>query len=223
MPVPPPTPAAAAETPALPTAEPATETAATTEPASTAEASTVGWTEYEDAALIGMKAQGKSWKEIHDVTPTRSKTDLKQRFKELSVDVKGKGKVVSSDEGSGQGKKEGKKGILKAGGYESDPTDDEGIDPRGLPINDIKSFKKIKKTGALKIIEVDSDEDEPADLRGHPIVYMDPEAGLSEAHVSCPFSIFLSVADTAAVDEDFVQDDAQERQCQMAGDRIKVL
>lgn len=183
------TPTPAAETPAAPTAEPAKETTAAANPTSATEANTVIWTEMEDTVLIGMKAQGKSWKEIQDALPTKSKNDLKQRFKELSVDDKGKGKdgVVSFAEGGGQNKKDAKKGVLKVAGDDSDRTDDEGIDPRGLPTSATKGFKKSKKTSTLKIIEVDNDKEEPADLRGHPIVYMDPDAGLSEAHVGHHF------------------------------------
>lgn len=183
------TPAPAAETPAPPTAEPASETTAAVKPTSATEANTVVWTEMEDSVLIGMKAQGKTWKEIHDALPTKSKNDVKQRFKELNGDTKGKGKdtVVAFGEGNGQSKKDAKKEILRTAGDGSDGTDDEGIDPRGLFTNDTQNFKRTRKTSAFKIIEVDSDEEEPADIRGHPIVYMDPDAGLSEAHVGYLF------------------------------------
>lgn len=99
--------------------------------------------------------------------------------------------MVSFPEGS---KKDPKKGILKVTEEETDVTDDEGIDPRGLPMSDVRNVKKTKKTGTLKIIEVNSDEEEVADLKGHPIVYMDPEIGLSEAHVSCLLSSMVSNA-----------------------------
>lgn len=185
---------APAGTPAPPTPEPAKEIPAAANPTSATEANTISWTEMEDTVLIGMKAQGKSWKEIHEALPTKSKNDLKhlkQRFKELNIDAKGKEKdrAVSFTEGTGQGKKDGKKGVLKGAGDDSDPTEDEGIDPRGPLISDTKSFKKNKKTSALKMVEVDSDEEEPTDLRGHPIVYMDPDAGLSETHVGYPFLV----------------------------------
>lgn len=171
-------PATATKTPATPTATPGT--------ASSSNAATMTWTTLEDNALIGMKAQGKSWKEIHDALPTKSKSDLKQRFKELSTNAKGKGKerVVSFAEGTGQGKKEGKKGIMKGAGSDSDWSSDEGIDPGNFSMSNHRISLKTKKTGTLKIVEVDSDEEMPADLRGRPIVYMDPEAGLTEAHVS---------------------------------------
>lgn len=160
-----------------------------------------------------MKAQGKTWKEIHDALPMKSKDDLKQRFKELSNDGKGKDKdeVVLPARGNGKNKKNGKKQVFKAVVDDSDRADDEGIDPRGPFTSDFKSFKKGKKSKSFKIIEVDSDEEEPADLRGHPIVYMDPDEGLTEVHVGCPVGLILIVADTTAVDEDAVQADAQER------------
>ncbi len=229
------TPAPPAETPAPPASVPtpaavpipvavpvpAAEPTAETTPA----ANSNGWTGMEDTLIIGMKAQGKTWKEIHDALPMKSKNDLKQRFKELSNDAKenDKNKAVSFAGENGKNKKDGKKGVLRAEGDDSDRTDDEGIDPRGPFTRDFKSFQKGKKSTTFKIIEVDSDEEQPADLRGHPIVYMDPDEGLTEAHVGCPVGLILIIADTTAVDEDSVQADAEERRGQVAGDRIEIL
>lgn len=200
---PPPPAAPAVETPAPPAPEPAAEPVAVVEPVIVTETSGAVWSETEDAILIGARTQGKSWNEIHELIPNKSKADLKQRFKELSLDVKGKGRarVVSLNEGS---KKDAKRGILKAAGDETDVTDDEGIDPRGLPMSDVRNGKKTKKTGTLKIIEVNSDEEEIADLKGHPIVYINPDTGLSEAHVSCVSCTIPELADGLGIDEDLV-------------------
>lgn len=71
------------------------------------------WTAAQDAILIGMKVQDKSWKEISDTIPEKSIGELKQRFNylELAVNANGKGKGKEVDvKGKGKEKEEGGKG-----------------------------------------------------------------------------------------------------------------
>ena len=96
----------------------------TTEPAKVSIGTAKGWTQIDDAALLGMKAQNKTWKEISEAMPDKGLTDMKQRYKELYdlADDTAKGHMggdvddfEGEKKGKGIGKGEEKAGILKTG------------------------------------------------------------------------------------------------------------
>ncbi len=87
------------------------------------------WTASQDAILVGMKVQSKTWKEIEEALPGKDRKRLKERYRELyaadNKESQGEGSGESDDkqsskasrkgkvkEGKGQKEKE-KKGILK--------------------------------------------------------------------------------------------------------------
>lgn len=141
----------AAADPATPKADDpakAAEDAKPTEEAKPAdEAAKAAWTPAEDVALISLKAQNKTWKEIGDVLVGREREELRLRFKEIggvgSVEGGEAAKeggaaapVAQSNEGKGNkgkqkgdgGKKgKGKQGDAKGEGAKTEPA----VDPPG--------------------------------------------------------------------------------------------
>lgn len=114
-------------------------TGAQTESTKTTESAPAGWTRIEEMALLGMKAQSMTWKEIGEALPGKDMEDIKKRYRKLYIDapanVKPKGAEVKKEEtneetedkkeeakgdeakaaeeskkGSGDGKKGGKEG-----------------------------------------------------------------------------------------------------------------
>ena len=155
----------------------------------------MAWTAAQDTTLLGMKVQGRSWKEIHETMPEKSIKELKQRFRYFDVDQKGKaqqGGEVKGEESSSKEKiKENEiKKTVKVTIPEEDDSDASAIDPGDFPEGWTKpaNFKAIKK-GILKIVEVDPGEEEPTQIRGRPIVYMQPEDKLTESQVGSSFPI----------------------------------
>lgn len=109
-PTPEPTPAPAADPAPAPTATPAPEVpkpeeaakpAEDTKPAEDAkpaEAPTKApFTPAEDVALLSLKAQNKTWKDIHEVLVGRDFDELKNRFKEIGPVHGGQGGEASKD------------------------------------------------------------------------------------------------------------------------------
>ncbi|KAI4112419.1 MAG: hypothetical protein LQ345_006430 [Seirophora villosa] len=88
-----PTPAPAADTAATPAAPEAPKPAESPKPDEAAkpaeeakpadEAAKAPWTPAEDVALLSLKGQNKSWKEIGEVLVGRDKDELRDRFKEI--------------------------------------------------------------------------------------------------------------------------------------------
>lgn len=99
-----------------PAADPNPETPKPDEPAKSAEdANKAAWTAAEDVALISLKAQNKTWKEIGDVLVGREKEELRLRFKEIGG--------TGSAEG-GEAAKEG--GAAMSGVQSSEGKDNKG-------------------------------------------------------------------------------------------------
>ncbi|KAL8719789.1 MAG: hypothetical protein Q9225_003250 [Loekoesia sp. 1 TL-2023] len=127
--------AAAQAKDAAPAADPASEAPKHDEPAKPAEdakpakdAAKAPWTPAEDVALLSLKGQNKTWKEIGDVLVGRDKDELRSRYKEIGAASAGGGgeaaknggeaaAATQSDEGKGnKGKQKGdggKKGKAK--------------------------------------------------------------------------------------------------------------
>lgn len=91
------------------------------------------WTPLEDAALLGLKAQNKSWKEIGEIILGRDKDELLNRYKELSPNTtadRGKDKDNSvngaKDVTGGKGKTGKGAGEQKGQAKNDGPTDGAG-------------------------------------------------------------------------------------------------
>ncbi|KAL6718171.1 hypothetical protein ACLMJK_004259 [Lecanora helva] len=163
------------------------------------------WSAVQDGTLIGMKLQNHTWNEISAAIPDKTIGDMKARWKKLDGDLKRreKGKAKAKDAGDnakgGEGsstkkhnkkdkeqekkKKEPKKpDLVKKTGvnyeYPSDSDSDGSfIDPGDVPLT---RTPRLPEKKIVKMIEVDSDEEEPIEVKGRPIVYMQPEDGLDE-------------------------------------------
>ncbi|KAL8924090.1 MAG: hypothetical protein Q9208_004227 [Pyrenodesmia sp. 3 TL-2023] len=97
-PAPEPTPAPAADPAPAPAATPAPEVAKPEEAAKPAEdakpaeaPAKAPFTPAEDVALLSLKAQNKTWKDIHEVLVGRDFDELKKRFKEIGPAYGGQG------------------------------------------------------------------------------------------------------------------------------------
>ncbi|KAL9002153.1 MAG: hypothetical protein Q9188_004902 [Gyalolechia gomerana] len=138
--------AAAAQAKDVPAADLAAETPKPDESAKPAEdakpaenAAKAAWTPAEDFALISLKGQNKSWKEIGDVLVGREKDELRLRYKEIGGAGPGEGgeagkggkataAAAQSNEGKGLGKQKGdvgKKGKGKHGDTKEEGEKDE--------------------------------------------------------------------------------------------------
>ncbi|KAL8741485.1 MAG: hypothetical protein Q9184_008378, partial [Pyrenodesmia sp. 2 TL-2023] len=144
-PIPEPTPAPAADpAPANPapdgnpeSKDPKPEEAAKpTEDAKPAEApAKAPFTPAEDVALLSLKAQNKTWKEIHEVLVERDFDELKSRFKEIGPTKGGQGGEASKEgpvAGAAKGNKQqkgdgGKKGKGKQEEAKTEETKDEPV------------------------------------------------------------------------------------------------
>ena len=247
------------------TAPIASTSAKTADPTSITSA-TFAWTAAQDAVLIGMCIQHKTWGEIGEAIPEKGMGEIHQRYNYLHLkyhgvpaveekDAKGggvmeevvTGKAVNEEKGNdkeeepagkgkgkekakGGGKAKGKGGETKAGpssskgkGKEkvakkvriaspevseasddgsdsiypndsdtySTDTDESAIDPGDFPRGWTRpaNFQRYRK-GVLQVVEVDPDEQEPVQIGGKPIVYVQPEDNLDEEMV-CHKSILI--------------------------------
>lgn len=198
-------PPASVEAPAPEPPAAAPEPAAATPPAAEAEAAAEApaWTDVQDALLLGLKALNKSWKEIGAMVEGKDTEDLRDRYAELTA-AKPKGKkaeAAGEDTGTsetteeeGEGKKGGDKNTKKnkkqnkkkgdKGDASSNPDDNDKQGQnqdrklRGI----LKPDEATDETGAGQPDE----NDEPQFYRGHPVIYVDEDDGLSAREVNPP-------------------------------------
>lgn len=195
-------PPASVEAPAPEPPAAAPEPAAATPPAPDAEAAAEvpAWTDVQDALLLGLKALNKTWKEIGAMVEGKDTEDLRDRYAELTaVKTKGKKAEAAGEEANtpetteeeGEGKKGGDKKNNKKDKKQNKKKGDKG-EASNQENNDEEATKKDKHgrklRGILKLDEAtdegaaagqpDSD-DEPQFYRGHPVIYVDDEDGLS--------------------------------------------
>ncbi|KAL9614077.1 MAG: hypothetical protein Q9167_001431 [Letrouitia subvulpina] len=148
------------------------------------------WTPLEDAALLGLKAQNKSWKEIGEIILGRDKDELRNRYKELNPNatadggkdkgnsVNGAKDVTGGKNESGKGKKGKGAGEQKGQAKNEAATDGAGGQAAkgpvfaGKPGSTIKGILKKTLDGKTEIqhIEIDADATE---IEGYPIIYVD--------------------------------------------------
>ena len=176
----------------------------------------LAWSAILDSLLVGMRAQGRSWQEIHEVVPHKSIDDIKERAKYLHIDVKSEGKEKSGEasdseesikgkgkgkQAKGKGKEPEKKVKFTKPEEESEPeessdeeyesdSDASATDPGDFPVGWPSPVDQgPKKKGVLRIVEADPGEEEPTEIRGRPIVYMQPEDQLTPGQVGLnPFN-----------------------------------
>lgn len=209
-------PPASVEAPAPEPPAAAPEPAAATPPAPDAEAAAEvpAWTDVQDALLLGLKALNKTWKEIGAMVEGKDTEDLRDRYAELTaVKTKGKKAEAAGEEANtpetteeeGEGKKGGDKKNNKKDKKQNKKKGDKG-EASNQENNDEEATKKDKQgrklRGILKLDEAtdegaaagqpDSD-DEPQFYRGHPVIYVDDEDGLSarEVRASLPPPPFI--------------------------------
>lgn len=179
-------------------------------------------TDEEDS--IGGKGKGKE---------TDDETDV-ETDGEASIKGKGKGKADGGERSKGKGKGKGKAKKAKNQkkvriAVPEDSTDDEdtdssagsAIDPDYWPTG--PDDEEFALRGHLKIVEVNSDEDDPIELRGRPVVYMQPEDHLDQEEVGSTFTSHLTLANLCAVDGNALQADEEERRAQVDRDWISLF
>ncbi|KAL8747730.1 MAG: hypothetical protein Q9190_000429 [Brigantiaea leucoxantha] len=156
------------------------------------------WTALEDAALLQLKAQKKSWKDIGEVITGREEHELRNRYKELKPGrdedkgkketggEDGKGTGAGTNGQGGKGKKQGQKGQSNdSGDKNGGKGKEQGATEAGSgPVNAAKTgpVKKgiLKKRSDGKIeIELADIPDEATTLENRPIIYTDPDDDLS--------------------------------------------
>lgn len=93
------------------------------------------WTPLEDAALLGLKAQNKSWKEIGEIILGRDKDELRNHYKELNPNVIADG--GKNKDNSVNGAKGGSGGSIKGGqGKQGKGAGEEKGEEKGQATND---------------------------------------------------------------------------------------
>ncbi|KAI4162006.1 MAG: hypothetical protein LQ342_004318 [Letrouitia transgressa] len=149
------------------------------------------WTPLEDAALLGLKAQNKSWKEIGEIILGRDKDELLNRYKELSPNTtadRGKDKDNSvngaKDVTGGKGKTGKGAGEQKGQAKNDGPTDGAGEQAAkgpvlaGKPGSNIKGILKKTEDGGTELVHIDIDA-EATEIDGCPIIYIDTDEELT--------------------------------------------
>ncbi|KAI4210790.1 MAG: hypothetical protein LQ351_006372 [Letrouitia transgressa] len=157
------------------------------------------WTPLEDAALLGLKAQNKSWKEIGEIILGRDKDELRNHYKELNPNViadggKNKDNSVNGAKGGsggsikgGQGK-QGKgageeKGEEKGQATNDGPADGGGEQAAkgpvlaGKPGSTVKGILKKTEDGGTELVHIEIDA-EATEIDGCPIIYIDSDEEL---------------------------------------------
>ena len=122
------------------------------------------WTEAQDAILIDMKQQGKTWKEIEAALPGKERDLLKERFRQLNAEkLKEKGEAPKGeapkeeekkkDESSNENESKDEKGKSEAKAEDAKVTEKKSNlkESKGKKVDDV-----LKKIGDRPIIYIDS-------------------------------------------------------------------
>lgn len=191
--------------PEPPAPEPPAAAPAAAEADATAEVP--AWTDVQDALLLGLKAIGnKTWKEIGILFDGKDTEDLRERYAELTTVPKGETKVkavvedvktpnTTDEETEEKNDKKNKKKNKKKGGT-AETNDQEGKgeavpgnkkkDKHGQD-NQPKGILKPDEAAQEQSSEVTpgqpNDDGAPSHYRGHPLIYFDPNDGLSTREV----------------------------------------
>ena len=208
---------AAAPEPAA-TVEPPAEPAAAAPASPDAEAANPVpvWTDVQDAMLLGLKAIGKTWKEIGALVEGKDTEDLRERYDEITAAkpaekkekkgeaAKDEGQTTDATEEESEAKK-GKKNKNEKNKNKNKKKDDQGDAVSQEESDDVaeeattKKDKKNKNKQPRGILKPDDasqtsddsttaapDDDLPRFYNGHPIIYIDPADGLTPNEVSPP-------------------------------------
>ena len=132
-------------------------------PSPTSEAANT-WTAVEDAALLGMKAQQKSWTAMSEMLPGKGVDGIKERYSELYKKVPDKFKA------KGASKKESDEGKV-----EEKPKEVE------------KKASKASVKGNSMSEKGNVKEDEPKKINGRPVIWIEAGDPLSTEEV-CSFT-----------------------------------
>ncbi|KAL9039084.1 MAG: hypothetical protein Q9214_005020 [Letrouitia sp. 1 TL-2023] len=154
------------------------------------------WTPLEDAALLGLKAQNKSWKEIGEIILGRDKDELRNHYKELNPNATAEGgkdkgnsvdgakDVTGGSNKGGKGKKGKGAGEQKGQAKNDEPTDGAGEQAAkgpvlaGKPGSNIKGILKKTEDGGTELIHIEIDA-EATEIDGCPIIYIDTDEELT--------------------------------------------
>ncbi len=149
------------------------------------------WTDIEDNALLNMKAQGISWKDIGIIMGRKDKDVVKERYKELMA-AKDKEDVVAGKDESGEEKEsKGEKG--KQGKKDKDGKKDKHAKSKEKESKE-KELKGILKNGG-KDKGKESKKAEGDSAAGPPIINLviEEDDELSKDDVSLPVGSCLLV------------------------------
>ena len=148
-------------------------------------------------ALLGMKAQGMTWKEIDEALPGKELGDIKKKYKELYVDAPANVKPKEAD----SKKEEAKKGEGKA---EEESKENVEVKKAGKEGKQGKKFQKGQKgtgkaeeapeeakpeetKGILKAKATAEEKGMGGELKsihGHPVIFVDDDEELDFNEVS---------------------------------------
>ena len=163
-----------------------------------------GWTEVQDALLIGLKAQNKTWKEIGALIEGKDTEDLRDRYKELIPKAEEKIEEKSADnseeiapvESGGEEEKQekGKKGKNKKEGKREEAGEKQGKNKEGKQKQGKEKQVKgnldsdLDAAGILKNDEDGSEAQEHKKGRrshkGHSVIQLDEDERFSVEEVS---------------------------------------
>ena len=99
------------------------------------------WTRIEELALLGMKAQDMSWKEINEALPGKDMEDIKKKYKVLYADAPANVKPKDGDVKQEESKKEEEKDDKEAKPDEAKGTEESKKETS----EDNKPWKKNQK------------------------------------------------------------------------------
>lgn len=164
-------------------------------------------------ALLGMKAQNMTWKEIGEALPAKNMEDIKRRYRELYVDApanvkpkeaeakkgettednkeeeKEEAKGDEAKKGSGDGKKgskegkQGKKGLKGQKGQKGKEKAEEGK-PEDAKVEEAKTEEKKGTLKAKATAEEKGKGGKLKSIDGHPIIFVDDDEELDYEEVS---------------------------------------
>lgn len=171
--------------------------ASASEPTAAAGALTTdAWTDVQDALLLGLKALGKTWREIGAQVVGKATEDLRERYAVLTGGKDGEKKVeavvekIGDETGEKKKDKWEKKKTNKKNNDQEEASDPEVKGAKltenktATPLSAILNPHQGPKQSAEAALGQQDDDGQPKSIRGHPIIYVNLDDDLSASDVS---------------------------------------